>query len=71
MRILNALPTHALSAESAFTLEALLITPSPSTGIKVSIDLTSVLDPVRARLLAAVLFGNPALSVTSIVGLST
>ena len=48
-----------------------MITFPPSTGIQVSIDLTSVLDPVQARLLASVLFGNPALSVTSIVGLST
>ena len=45
--------------------------PPPSTSIQVTIDLTPVMDPVGARRLAALLFGNPVLGVTSIVGSST
>lgn len=44
---------------------------TPSTRIQVSIDLVFITDPYLARRLAALLFGNPGLGVTSIVGSST
>ena len=62
----------ALSAQSAFTQEALLITPPPSTGIQVSIDLIPVPDSARARRLAQLLFGgHPSTVVEIMVGSSS
>ena len=45
--------------------------PAASTSIQVYVDLAHVVDPIQARRLAFVLFGNPTLAISSIVGSST